>query len=227
MDEQGVPGQTEIQLRSLQKLEQAAWEEYREIVQAARDQVGKAKALTELNMARDIKGNKKSFYRYVSHKRKTRENEGPLWKETGDLVTRDMEKAEVLNDFFASVFTGKCSSHITQATDSKDKAWENEESHIVGEGQIQDHVSNLKVHKSMGPDEVRLWVLKEQADEVAKPLSIISEKSWQSSEVPTDWKRGNITPILKKGKKLDPGNYMPVSPLCLVMSWRRFSWRLC
>jgi len=42
---------------------QVAWEKYREIVRAARDQVRKAKALTELNLARDIKGNKKSFYR--------------------------------------------------------------------------------------------------------------------------------------------------------------------
>ncbi|GAB0204977.1 mitochondrial enolase superfamily member 1 [Grus japonensis] len=93
---------------------QVVWEEYRETVQAARDQVRKAKALIELNLARDVKGNKKSFYRYVSDKRKMRENVGPLWNETGDLVTWDMEKAEVLNDFFASVFTGKGSSHATQ-----------------------------------------------------------------------------------------------------------------
>jgi len=38
---------------------------------------------------------------------------GPLWKETGDLVIPDMDKTKVLNDFFASDFTGKCSSHTT------------------------------------------------------------------------------------------------------------------
>jgi len=30
-------------------------------------------------------------------------------------------------------------------------------------------------------------------------------------EVPTDWRRGNITPIVKKGEKEDPGNFRPVS----------------
>ncbi|KFV02308.1 hypothetical protein N340_11981, partial [Tauraco erythrolophus] len=91
---------------------QVAWEEYREIVRVTRDQIRKAKALIELNLARDIKGNKKGFYRYVSDKKRSRENVGPLQKETGDLATQDMEKAEVLDDFFVSVFTGKSSSSM-------------------------------------------------------------------------------------------------------------------
>lgn len=36
-----------------------------------------------------------------------------------------MEKAEVLNDFFVSVFIGKNSSHITQDQEGKDGYLEN------------------------------------------------------------------------------------------------------
>ena len=59
------------------KKRQVTWEEYREIVQTARDQVREAKALIELNLARVVKGNMKRFYRYISDKRKTQGKHGP------------------------------------------------------------------------------------------------------------------------------------------------------
>ena len=41
-----------------------AWEEYRDVVHMCRDRVRKAKAQIELNLVRDVKNNKKEFYRY-------------------------------------------------------------------------------------------------------------------------------------------------------------------
>jgi len=44
---------------------------------------------------------------------KVKESVPTLISKTGKLVIMDKEKAEVLNNFFASVFTGNLSSHTS------------------------------------------------------------------------------------------------------------------
>ena len=37
------------------------------------------------------------------------------------------------------------------------------------------------------------------------------ENSWCSGVVPKDWKKANVAPIFKNGRKVDPANYWPIS----------------
>ncbi|GAB0207550.1 mitochondrial enolase superfamily member 1 [Grus japonensis] len=187
------------------------WEEYRNVVRACRDATRKAKAHLELKLARDVKDNKKGFFKYINSKRKTRENVGPLLNEVGALVMEDTEKAELLNAFFASVLTAKAGPQESQTLEVGNKGLQKEDLPLIEEDQVGEHLGKLDTHKSMGPDGMHPRVLRELADVIARPLSIIFERSWRTGEVPEDWRKGNVTPVFRKGKKEDPGNYRPVS----------------
>ncbi|KAJ7421910.1 hypothetical protein BTVI_15895 [Pitangus sulphuratus] len=76
---------------------------------------------------------------------------------------------------------------------------------------VQHPLLQLDPYKSMGPHGIHPRILKELADVITKPLSMIFERSWEYREVSADWKLLNIVSVVKKGKKEYPRNYRLVS----------------
>ena len=72
-------------------------------------------------------------------------------------------------------------------------------------------LKGLKPGKSGGPDNIQPRLLKECAEQLAEPLTMLFNKTMQRGVIPDDWKQANVSAIYKKGPKNDPGNYRPVS----------------
>ncbi|KAK4805322.1 hypothetical protein QYF61_018185 [Mycteria americana] len=196
----------------LWKKGRASQEDYKDVVRLCRDKIRRAKVKLELNLASAVKDNKKCFYKYINNKRRAKENLHPLLDAGGNIVTKDEEKAEVLNAFFSSFFNSKTScSWGTQPPELEDRDGEQNEAPIIQGEMVSDLLHHLDTHKSMGPDGIHPRVLRELAEALTKPLSILYQQSWLTREVPVDWRLANVMPIYKKGQKEDPGNYRPVS----------------
>ncbi|PKU46685.1 rna-directed dna polymerase from mobile element jockey-like [Limosa lapponica baueri] len=128
------------------------------------------------------------------------------------IATKDEEKAEILNAFFASVFNSHTSyPQGVQIPELEDKDGEQNNPPIIQKEVVNDLLLHIDLHKSMELDGIHPRVLRELAGELTKPLSIIYQQSWSTGDVPDDWRVANMTPIFKRGWKEDLGNYRPVS----------------
>lgn len=87
------------------------------------------------------------------------------------------------------------------------------ESHSCKNGKLsinpelaQDPLLQLDPYNLMGPEGIHPRVFKELADVTARPLSTIFQHSWESGEVPVDWKLASIS-FFKNGNRDGFSNY--------------------
>ncbi len=172
----------------------------------------------EKSIAMNIKSNPKMFWQYVHSRTKTRQLILDLEKSDGTLRQTDIEKAEVLNTFFTSVFTREDMTNIPHV--DKQNVLEGLQNIKITEEDVQKRLSKLKTSKSPGPDGLHPRVLKELSQTIAEPLKMLFQSALEEGVLPNDWRVAHVSPIYKKGAKTNAGNYRPVSltsVICKVM----------
>ena len=76
-------------------------------------------------------------------------------------------------------------------------------------------LAGLDPTKAAGPDTIKPIVLRSSNDQVAPMLQVILQKSLDSGQIPSDWKKAIVSHLFKKGDKCDPADYRPFSLTCI------------
>lgn len=136
------------------------------------------------------------FWNYANSKLKTRERILDLFTQGGTqtLTTDDTEKANVLSNFFASVFTKEPVDELP-TTSTKNVVYPMEELQ-VDEKCVEKILQNLRPSKSPGTDGLHPRVLKELSGILATPLTMIFKSSFFGYEFNT--------------RKLEDSQYHPI-----------------
>ena len=130
------------------------------------------------------------------------------------LHTDTSQKANIFNTFFAK----QCSLLHTDSVIPELRLLTNHRLDTIDldSKKVLAIIRSLYVSKAHVWDDVSARMIKICDDSLVKPVLNIFRCSFDSGKYPNNWKRGNLTPVHKKGDKNVIKNYRPVSLLPIM-----------
>ena len=160
-----------------------------------------------------LQENHKRFWSYI--KRLRSENFGiPILRQGDSIFTSDKDKADVLNDYFQSVFTKD--NGLLPAFSPTTPAYIKNVRHIVfSPNGVLKQLASLNLSKSAGPDGISPRFLRDLSAEISSMLTFIFQQGYDAGTLPNHWLTTMVVPVHKKSSKENPANYRPISLTCL------------
>ena len=154
------------------------------------------------------------FYNYLAESRKVRNTISCLRDGSGQCTNDPEEIANLLGAIFESTFVGEPEGITPSRVSTNDVT-------SIGDLVIEEEDAKITLEKlntssSVGPDNVHPKLLKSLSACPAFVKSLTFRECFETGTFPKIWKSATITALHKKGGKLNPENYRPISLTCIV-----------
>ena len=157
----------------------------RQLTQQTKDLI-KAKRQQYLERVQDSLSNSpKSFWSYPKHILRSK-NSPSSNTYNNATATIPNKKAELFNEYFASVFLPNSSTNNTKPDCMNPKTFEEISSIEISECEVEHYLNNLDTSKAYGPDGIPPRLLKECSKEISSSLCSLFNKSIESGRVPRE-----------------------------------------
>ena len=126
-------------------------------------------------------------------------------------VSSDLEKANVFNKYFFSVYSS--ASVYDHPTSTTPPVFLSEIQ--ISSTDVYDVLIKLNPIKAMGIDRIGPNILMLCACALYQPIHHLFTTSLRQCQLPTEWRTHCIVPIFKSGDRSDISNYRPIYPCCV------------
>ena len=126
----------------------------------------------------------------------------------------DINKAEMFNQYFYSVYT-QSNSPLPNSANLQAPVNSLASISFTTE-EVFDTLTKLNVNKAGGIDNIPPIVLKNCAHALYRPIHHLFMTSINNGTMPAEWKIHKIIPVYKSGDKTSTSNYRPISLLCVI-----------
>ena len=155
-----------------------------------------------------------AFYKFANKKLSSPSGIAPLFDSDRNLRTSDADKATLLSEYFASIYTSDNYGILPHFPSRLPPKAEQIEDIPISPGLIYKILTKLKPNSAAGPDQLPPIFFHHTAKTVSFPLSILYRSLIDLHTVPDEWRLSIITPKFKKGSPSEVSNYRPIALTC-------------
>jgi hypothetical protein len=149
------------------------------------------------------------FYRFVNKRKGNKENIPAMKDCNGGQITDPADKANNLNNYYASVFCCERDIPVRNSTHS-DKSFK------IKIDIIRKRLSMIGRNKSLGPDGIPGAIFKMGGEAMVPYLARLLDVTINNGTIPRDWKKAIVVPTHKGGDRSVVKNYRSVSVTSVI-----------